>query len=127
MKKQSAGGTADFRDELISDMTAEIERLCVEQGYNPDKDLIISYVHNAVNNYVEDWYEVSLEAMDMMDGGADFVTDEEIQDPEVVQEAKRRVIKAMYEERPPGLHDNIAASLIHSMNSNPRESDINSH
>ena len=124
MKKQSQGGTADFRDELISDMTAEIERRCVEQGYSPDKDLIVSYVHNAIDNYVEDWYEVSLEAMDMMDGGADFVTDEEIQDPEVVQEAKRRVIKAMYEERPPGLHGTVAASIIHAINSNPKESDI---
>ena len=64
--------------------------------------------------------EVSLEAMDLMEGGADFVTDDEIDDPELIMEAKRRVIKHMYEERPPGLHENITASLIHVMNSNPQ-------
>ncbi|HEX2965359.1 MAG TPA: hypothetical protein VHO84_06220 [Syntrophorhabdaceae bacterium] len=124
MKKQSKGGTADFRDELISDMTADVARLCAEKGYNPDKAVVISYVQSAIDNYVNDWYEVSLEAMDMMDGGADFTTDEEIEDPDVIQEAKRRVIKAMYEERPPGLHGTVAASIIHAINSNPKESDI---
>ncbi len=64
------------------------------------------------------------EAMDLMEGGADFVTDEEIDDPELIAEAKRRVVKNMYEERPPGLHESIMASIIHSMNSNPQEKDI---
>jgi hypothetical protein len=30
----------------------------------------------------------------------------------------------MCEERPPGLHEHIAASIIHAMNSDPQERDI---
>ena len=89
-------------------MVSNIEKLCNKEGYNPDKTLINKYVEAAIDDYILDWYEVSLEAMDLMEGGADFVTDEEIDDPELIKEAKRRVVKNMYEERPPGLHEHIA-------------------
>ena len=105
-------------------MVSNIEKLCKKEGYNPHKTLINKYIKTAIDDYIQDWYEVSLEAMDLMEGGADFVTDEEIDDPELINEAKRRVVKNMYEERPPSLHENIAASIIHSMNSNPQETDI---
>ncbi len=124
MKKQQKGGTEDLRNKLTNDMVSSIEKLCNEEGYSPHKTLINKYVEAAIDGYVLDWYEVSLEAMDLMEGGADFVTDEEIDDPELIKEAKRRVIKNMYEERPPGLHEHITASIIHSVNSDPQETDI---
>lgn len=124
MKKRQKGGTADVRNKLTNDMVSSIEKLCKKEGYNPHKTLINKYVETAIDDYIQDWYEVSLEAMDLMEGGADFVTDEEIDDPELISEAKRRVVKNMYEEGPPGLHENIVASIIHSMNSDPQEADI---
>jgi len=124
MKKQQKGGTADLRGKLINDMVSNVVKLCNNDGYTPDKILIKKYVETAVDHYISDWYEVSLEAMDLMEGGADFVTDEEIDDPELIKEAKRRIVKTMYEERPPGLHEHIAASIIHAMNSDPQETDI---
>jgi hypothetical protein len=124
MKKQQKEGTSDLRNKLTSDMVSKIERLCNNEGYHPERAFINQYVEAAVDNYIRDWYEVSLEAMDLMEGGADFVTDEEIDDPELIKEAKRRVVKNMYEERPPGLHESITASIIHAMNSNPREADL---
>ena len=124
MKKQQKGGTVDLRNKLTNDMVSSIDKLCNKEGYSPQKTLINKHVEAAIDDYVLDWYEVSLEAMDLMEGGADFVTDEEIDDPELIKEAKRRVIKNMYEERPPGLHEHIAASIIHSMNSDPQETDI---
>jgi hypothetical protein len=124
MKKQQKGGTADLRNKLTDDMISNIEELCNKEGYNPHKSLLNKYVVAAIDDYVQDWYEVSLEAMDLMEGGADFVTDEEIDDPELISEAKRRVIKNMYEERPPGLHELIKSSIIHALNSDPREADI---
>lgn len=105
-------------------MVSNVEKLCKIEGYKPHKTLINKYVETAIDDYIQDWYEVSLEAMALMEGGADFVTDEEIDDPELINEAKRRVVKNMYEERPPGLNDNIAASIIHAMNSDPQETDI---
>jgi len=105
-------------------MVASILKLCNDEGYNPDKGLINRYVDKAIDDYIRDWYDISLEAMDLMEGGADFVTDEEIDDPEVIKEVKRRIVKTMFEERPQGLHEHIAASIIHSMNSNPEETDI---
>ena len=124
MKKGQKGGTSDVRNKLTNDMVSNVEKLCRKKGYNPHKTLINKYVETAIDDYIHDWYEVSLEAMDLMEGGADFVTDEEIDDPELINEAKRRVVKNMYEERPPGLHENIVASIIHSMNSDPQEADI---
>jgi hypothetical protein len=124
MKKQQKGGTADLRSKLIKDMVSNVEKLCNNDGYTADKNLINKYVETAVDHYIKDWYEVSLEAMDLMEGGADFVTDEEIDDPELIKEAKRRIVKTMYEERPPGLQEHIAASIIHAMNSDPQETDI---
>ena len=124
MKKQQKGGTEDLRNKLTDDMISSIEQLCNKEGYNPHKSLLNKYVEAAIDEYVQDWYEVSLEAMDLMEGGADFVTDDEIDDPELINEAKMRVIKNMYEERPPGLHELIMASIIHAMNSDPQETDI---
>lgn len=124
MKKQQKGGTSDVRNKLTNDMGSNVEKLCKKEGYSPHKTLINKYVETAIDDYIQDWYEVSLEAMALMEGGADFVTDEEIDDPELINEAKRRVVKNMYEERPPGLNDNIAASIIHAMNSDPQETDI---
>lgn len=124
MKKHQKGTTSDLRDKLTTDMVSSVEKLCNKEGYKPDKALINKHVETAIDDHIRDWYEVSLEAMDLMEGGADFVTDEEIDDPELIAEAKRRVVKNMYEERPPGLHENITASIIHSMNSNPQEKDI---
>ena len=124
MKKHQKGGPSDLRNKLTNDMVSSVERLCKKDGYKPDKTLINKYVETAIDDYIQDWYEISLEAMSLMEGGADFVTDEEIDDPELVNEAKRRVVKNMYEERPPGLHENIVATIIHSMNSNPQETDI---
>ena len=105
-------------------MVSNIEKLCNKEGYSPHKTLINKYVEAAIDDYILDWYEVSLEAMDLMEGGADFVTDEEIDDPELIIEAKRRVVKNMYEEKPPGLYEHIVASIIHSINSDPQETDI---
>jgi hypothetical protein len=124
MKKQQKGGTVDLRNKLTNEMISDIENLCNKEGYSPHKSLLNKYVQTAIDDYVSDWYEVSLEAMDLMEGGADFVTDEEIDDPELIKEAKRRVIKNMHEERPPGLHELIKSSIIHAMNSDPREADI---
>lgn len=124
MKKGQKGGTSDVRNKLTNDMVSNVEKLCKIEGYKPHKTLINKYVETAIDDYIQDWYEVSLEAMALMEGGADFVTDEEIDDPELINEAKRRVVKNMYEERPPGLNDNIAASIIHAMNSDPQETDI---
>jgi len=124
MKKQQKGGTADLRNKLKNDMVSNIEKLCNKEGYSPHKTLINKYVEAAIDDYILDWYEVSLEAMDLMEGGADFVTDEEIDDPELIIEAKRRVVKNMYEEKPPGLYEHIVASIIHSINSDPQETDI---
>ena len=124
MKKQQKGGTSDLRNKLTNDIVSSVEKLCKKDGYKPDKTLINKYVETAIDDYIQDWYEISLEAMSLMEGGADFVTDEEIDDPELINEAKRRVIKNMYEERPPGLHDLIKSSIIHAMNSDPQETDI---
>jgi hypothetical protein len=87
MKKQLKGGTVDLRNKLTNDMVSDIEQLCNKEGYKPHKTLINQYVGAAIDDYVLDWYEVSLEAMDLMEGGADFVTDEEIDDPELINEA----------------------------------------
>jgi hypothetical protein len=124
MKKQQKGGTADLRSKLINNMVSSVEKLCNNDGYKPDKTLINKYVKTAIDHHVGDWYEVSLEAMDLMEGAADFITDEKLDDPELIKEAKRRIVKAIYEERPPGLEEHIAASVIHAMNSDPQEKDI---
>ncbi len=120
MKKQK-GDTPDLRDKLTTDMASKVEKLCKEQGHQASKALIKNNVNITIDNYIEDWYEVSLEAIELVDGGADFITDEEINDPEVVKEAKLRVIKSMYEERPPGIHEHIAECVIRDIGSDPHE------
>lgn len=104
-------------------MVTNIQKLCNKEGYSPDKRLINQHVDMAIDNYIQNWYDISLEAMDFMEGGADFVTDEEIDDPEIIKEVKRRIVKTMLEERPSGLHEHIAASVIHSMNNKPGGTD----
>ncbi|HVN97433.1 MAG TPA: hypothetical protein VMT62_13470 [Syntrophorhabdaceae bacterium] len=118
MKRQKVS-TPDFRDKLTSDMISKVEKICKEQGHNANSASVQRMVDAAIDNYVEDWYEVSLEAMQLMEGGADFVTDEQIDDPEVIREAKLRVIKSMFDDRPPGIHEHIAESVIQDMASEP--------
>jgi hypothetical protein len=50
----------------------------------------------------------------LKDGEADFVTDEEIDDPELMAEAKLRIIKELYEEPPEDFYQNIAESIMDS-------------
>ena len=111
-KKKQKPGTPNFRDKLIKSMAEEVEKICKDRGLSPDKSLIKSHVESTIDNYVEDWYEISLEAMDLMEGRADFVTDDEINDPDIIKEAKLRVIKSMYDERPPGIHEHVAQQII---------------
>ncbi|MBA4391335.1 MAG: hypothetical protein C0399_10410 [Syntrophus sp. (in: bacteria)] len=111
MKTQKAG-TPDLREKLTNDMVARVVKICKGQGHTTSKALIIKHVNSAIDQYIDDWYEVSLEAMDLMEGEADFVTDEKIDDPEVIKEVKLRVVKNMHEDRPDGLHEQIAKSVM---------------
>ena len=97
-------------------MMAKVVKICKGQGHTADKALVAKYVNNTIDQYIDDWYEVSLEAMDLMEGGVDFVTDEEIDDPEVIKEVKLRIVKNMYEERPDGVYEEIAKSVMEDMN-----------
>jgi len=123
MRKQKAG-TPDFRDKLTTDMVSKVEKICKSDGHAPGKALIKKHVDLAIDNYIQDWYEVSLEALDLMEGAADFVTDDIIDDPEVIKEAKLRVVKNMFEDRPPGLHEHVADSVIQDMSKNPQGPEI---
>ena len=98
-------------------MVAKVVKICKGQGHTADKALVAKHVNNAIDQYIDDWYEVSLEAMDLMEGGADFVTDEEIDDPEVIKEVKLRIVKNMYEERPEGVYEKIAKSVMEDTDS----------
>ena len=111
MKTQKTG-TPDLREKLTNDMMAKVVKICKGQGHTADKARVAKYVNNAIDQYIDDWYEVSLEAMDLMEGGADFVTDEEIDDPEVIKEVKLRIVKNMYEERPDAVYEEIAKSVM---------------
>lgn len=93
-------------------MVAKVVIICKGQGFTVGKTLVIRHVISAIDQYIDDWYEVSLEAMDLMEGGADYVTDEEIDDPEVIKEVKLRIVKNMYEERPDKIHEQIAKSVM---------------
>jgi hypothetical protein len=120
MKTQKTG-TPDLREKLTNDMVAKVVKICKGQGLNASKTLVAKHVNCAIDQYIDDWYEVSLEAMDLMEGGADFVTDEEVDDPEVIREVKLRVIKNMYEERPDGVHEKIAKSVMEDTDSQVEE------
>lgn len=118
--KKAKYSTPDLREKLVKDMISKVETICEARDCHPDNSLLRDYVNRAVDQYIDDWYEVSLEAIDLMEGGADFVTDDEIDDPEVIGEAKRRVIKAMYEDRPPDTHERIALSIIENIGNSGR-------
>jgi hypothetical protein len=111
MKTQKTG-TPDLREKLTNDMVAKVVKICKGQGHGAGKPHVAKHVNSAIDQYIDDWYEVSLEAMDLMEGGADFVTDEEIDDPEIIKEIKLRIVKNMYEERPNGIHEQIAKSVM---------------
>lgn len=122
MKTQKTG-TPDLREKLINDMVAKVLKICKAQGFNASKTLASKHANRAIDQYIDDWYEVSLEAMDLMEGGADFVTDEEIDDPEVIREVKLRIVKNMYEERSEEIYDQIAKSVIEDTDDEAAETD----
>ncbi len=111
MKKQKEG-TPDLRPKLMADGVKKVLALLKSQGHAPGKPLVEKRTGDAIDDFVAQWYEVSLEAIELMDGEADFVTDDEIDDPELIQEAKRRVIKELYETPPEDFYDNIARSIM---------------
>lgn len=111
MKKQK-GGTPDLRDKLVTEVVKKVMALLKTRGYEPDRTMIEKTANEAIDDFVAQWYEVSLEAIELKDGEADFVTDDEIDDPELIQEAKRRVIKELYEEPPEDFYETIMQSAI---------------
>ncbi len=119
MKTKQMTGTPDLRNKLVTDMVSQVEAICRRQGCTPTKPVLKRFVEAAIDAYIDDWYEVSLEAMDLMEGRADFVTDDAINDPEIIEEAKRRVVKTMYEDRPPEIHEHIAGAVISEMADHP--------
>ncbi|MBP6940750.1 MAG: hypothetical protein KBB65_03170 [Syntrophorhabdaceae bacterium] len=108
------GFTPDVRPKLSNDMASSIEEICKDRGCRPDKELIRQQVERAIDGYVEEWYEVSLEAIELQDGDADYTTDE-FNDEELIQEARLRVIKDLYDERPQDMHQQIADSVMQEM------------
>ena len=113
MKKQK-GGTPDLRDKLVSDAVKKVMALLATRGYTSDKAIVQDMTNKAIDDFVAQWYEVSLEAIELRDGEADFVTDDEIDDPELIAEAKLRIIKELYEAPPEDFFQNIAESTIRS-------------
>ncbi|MBP7527733.1 MAG: hypothetical protein KA801_07405 [Syntrophorhabdaceae bacterium] len=111
MKKQK-GGTPDLRDKLVAEVVRKVMALLKSKGYEPERAAIEKTANEAIDDFVAQWYEVSLEAIELKDGEADFVTDDEIDDPELIQEAKRRVIKELYEEPPEDFFETIVQSAI---------------
>ena len=111
MKKQKVG-TPDLRDKLVSEAVKKVMALLQGKGYKPDKTLIEKTANEAIDDFVAQWYEVSLEAIEIKDGEADFVTDDDLDDPELIQEAKLRVIKELYEEPPEDFFETIAQGAM---------------
>ncbi len=103
-----------MRPKLINDMVLKIEKICKDRGCQSDKELIQRHVERAIDDYVKEWYEVSLEAIELQDGDADYTTDE-FNDEELIQEARLRVIRDLYEDRPQNMHQQIAESVIKEM------------
>lgn len=112
MKKKE--GTPDLRPKLVSDVIKNVTSLLKEKGHEPDKAVIERIANQAIDDFVAQWYEVSLEAIELRDGEADFVTDDEIDDPELIQEAKLRIIKELYEAPPEDFYENIAQNSMTS-------------
>lgn len=112
MKKKE--GTPDLRPKLVGDAIKNVAALLQEKGHEPDKAAIEEIANQAIDEFVEQWYEVSLEAIQLKDGEADFITDDEIDDPELIEEAKLRIIKELYEEPPEDFYRNIAESIVNA-------------
>ena len=110
MKKQK-GGTPDLRNKLVSEVVKKVMTRLAAGGYEPDKAVVEDRTNKAIDDFVAQWYEVSLEAIELRDGEADFVTDE-VDDPELIQEAKLRVIKELYEDAPEDFYETIAQSAM---------------
>lgn len=110
--KKHKGGTPDLRDKLVSDVVKKVMALLKSKGYQPDKAIVEKTTNAAIDDFVAQWYEISLEAIELKDGEADFVTDDELDDPELIQEAKLRVIKELYEETPEDFYETIAQSAM---------------
>ncbi|MEN6614938.1 MAG: hypothetical protein ABFD12_00125 [Syntrophorhabdus sp.] len=110
MKKKEVA--PDLRVKLVSDVIEKVAALLKEKGRNPDNAVIENLTNEAIDRFVEEWYEVSLEAIQLKDGEADFVTDEEIDDPELIEEAKSRVLRDLYEEPPEDFYDKIAQNVM---------------
>jgi len=110
MKKQK-GGTADLRNKLVSEVVKKVMARLAAGGYEPDKAIVEDRTNKAIDDFVAQWYEVSLEAIELRDGEADFVTDE-IDDPELIQEARQRVIKELYEDAPEDFYETIVQSTL---------------
>lgn len=102
----------DLRARLVSDVMKKVTALLEEKGRNTDTAAIENVANEAIDRFVEEWYEVSLEALQLKDGEADFITDEEIDDPELIAEAKSRVLKELYEEPPEDFYDKIAQNVM---------------
>lgn len=109
MKKQKVG-TPDLRDKLVTDTVKKVMALLKSKGQEPDKAVVEKTTNEAIDDFVAQWYEVSLEAIELKDGEADFVTDDELDDPELIHEAKLRVIRDLYEEPPEDFYETIAQS-----------------
>ena len=105
-------GTRDFRPKVIDNALKNVALLLEEKGHEPDKSVIERIANLAIDEFIEQWYEVSLEAMELKDGEVDFVTDDEIDDPELIKEARLRIVKELYEEPPEDFYRNIAGYIM---------------
>lgn len=110
MKKKE--GTTDLRPKLVSNIIKIVSLLLKEKGHEPDKAVIEQIANQAIDEFIAQWYEVSLEAIELKDGAADYITDDEIDDPELIEEAKLRIIKELYEEPPEDFYENIAENAV---------------
>jgi len=113
MKKQKVG-TPDLPDKLVTETVKKVRALLKSKGQEPDRTMVERTTNEAIDDFVAQWYEVSLEAIELKDGEADFVTDEELDDPELIHEAKLRVIKELYEAPPQDFYETIAQSAVAS-------------
>ena len=104
--------TPDFRPKVINNAIEKVAPLLEEKGHKPDRVVIEHVANLAIDEFIEQWYEVSLEAMELKDGEVDFVTDDEIDDPELIKEARLRIVKELYEEPPEDFYRNIAGYIM---------------
>ena len=109
MKKKE--DTPDLRQKLLNEVVKNVGSLLREKGIEPEGGALLQLANQAIDEFVAQWYEVSLEAIELRDGEADFITDDEIDDPELIKEAKLRVIKELYEDTPEDFYRNIAENV----------------